>query len=142
MKHIKSLMEKVGKGEGGFTLIELLIVILILGIIAAVVVLNVGGFFGTGAREAAYMEKDAVQTAVLASMIDGGCDQAAAGDIDTPAYEACTGKPLSGYLQGTIKGTWTINDSGQITGGTYPASGTVGGKTCTWDGTAGTMTCT
>ncbi|PIU23165.1 MAG: hypothetical protein COT13_04525, partial [Chloroflexi bacterium CG08_land_8_20_14_0_20_45_12] len=71
MKHIKSLMEKVGKGEGGFTLIELLIVILILGIIAAVVVLNVGGFFGTGAREAAYMEKDAVQTAVLASMIDG-----------------------------------------------------------------------
>ncbi|PIX27163.1 MAG: type II secretion system protein, partial [Chloroflexi bacterium CG_4_8_14_3_um_filter_45_15] len=68
MKHIKSLMQKVGKGEGGFTLIELLIVIVILGIIAAVVVLNIGGFLGTGVKEAAYMEKDVVQTAVLAAM--------------------------------------------------------------------------
>jgi len=136
MKHIKSLMQKVGKGEGGFTLIELLIVIVILGIIAAVVVLNVGGFFGTGAREAAYMEKDVVQTAVLASMIDGNCNQVTGGTIKDTAYEACAGKPLSGYLQGTIKGTWTINDSGQITGGTYSA----GGKDCIWDGTA--MNCT
>ena len=136
MKHIKSLMQKVGKGEGGFTLIELLIVIVILGIIAAVVVLNVGGFFGTGAREAAYMEKDAVQTAILASMIDGNCNQVTGGTtIEDPAYEACTGHPLSEYLQGDIKGTWTINDSGQIMSGNYSA----GGKTCTW--AAGNMTC-
>ncbi len=34
------------RGEKGFTLIELLVVIAILGIIAAVVVLNITGFFG------------------------------------------------------------------------------------------------
>jgi len=139
MKHIKSLMQKVGKGEGGFTLIELLIVIVILGIIAAVVVLNVGGFFGTGVKQAALMEKDAVQTAILASMIDGNCNQVTGGTtIEDSAYEACTGtgKPLSGYLQGDIKGTWTINDSGQIISGNY----TAGGKNCIWDGTA--MNCT
>jgi general secretion pathway protein G len=39
-------MQKHQSGEGGFTLIELLIVIVILGILAAVVVLAIGGLSG------------------------------------------------------------------------------------------------
>jgi prepilin-type N-terminal cleavage/methylation domain-containing protein len=56
------------RGEKGFTLIELLVVIAILGIIAAVVALNIGGFFGTGKEQAANTEAHQVQTAVTAAM--------------------------------------------------------------------------
>ena len=58
------------KGEGGFTLVELLIVILILGAIAAVVVLNIGGFFGMGECEGYCTEKYNVQTAIIAYMAE------------------------------------------------------------------------
>ena len=136
MKHIKSLMQKVGKGEGGFTLIELLIVIVILGIIAAVVVLNVGGFFGTGVKQAALMDKDAVQTAVLAAMIDGNCDQIAEDTSINPTTHVACQELIPTYVQGTLKGTWILSSSGQIKTGNYTASG----KTCEWDGIS--MNCT
>ena len=68
MNHMKSLMEKAHKGEGGFTLVELLIVILILGAIATVVILNIGGFFGMGECEGYCTEKYNLQTAVIGSM--------------------------------------------------------------------------
>ncbi len=47
MKRIKN-MKKVLKGEGGFTLVELLIVVIILGVLAAVVIPQ----FGASTQEA------------------------------------------------------------------------------------------
>ena len=58
------------RGEKGFTLIELLIVVAILGVLAAVVIPNVGRFIGRGETEAADTEFANVQTAIIAMMVD------------------------------------------------------------------------
>ena len=58
------------RGEKGFTLIELLIVVAILGVLAAVVIPNVGRFIGRGETEAAETERTNIQTAVVAMMVD------------------------------------------------------------------------
>jgi len=60
------------RGEKGFTLIELLIVVAILGVLAAVVIPNVGRFIGRGEDEAADTELTNVQSAVVAMMVDNG----------------------------------------------------------------------
>ena len=52
------------KSQKGFTLIELLIVVAILGILAAVVIPNVGRFLGRGEDEARRAEFHDVTTAV------------------------------------------------------------------------------
>lgn len=63
-------MKLLHRGEKGFTLIELLVVIAILGVIAAVVALNVTGFFGRGTLQAANTELHQVQTAVVSALAD------------------------------------------------------------------------
>lgn len=61
-------MKMIHRGEKGFTLIELLVVIAILGVIAAVVALNVAGFFGEGTLQAANTELHQAQTAIVSAM--------------------------------------------------------------------------
>ncbi len=63
-------MRLPSRGEKGFTLIELLIVVAILGVLAAVVIPNVGRFIGRGEEEAGETEFSNVQTAVIAMMTD------------------------------------------------------------------------
>jgi prepilin-type N-terminal cleavage/methylation domain-containing protein len=70
MKAFKNMGFGPRKSKSGFTLIELLIVMVILAILAGVVVMAVGGVFGT-ARGAAYNSvKDDVQNAVTAYATD------------------------------------------------------------------------
>ena len=123
---MKKFVKALHKGESCFTLIELLIVIVILGIIAGVVALNVGGFLGTGCKEASMMEKDSVQTAVLAYMVDS----------DNPEFSGDVGgADLSPYLHGTISGTWTVTSG--VVEGTYTCPD--GATTWTFSGGAWTQ---
>ena len=56
--------------EKGFTLIELLIVVAILGILAAVIIPNVGRFLGRGEEEARRAEFHDLSTAVTALQVE------------------------------------------------------------------------
>jgi len=106
MKFIKS-------GEKGFTLIELLVVISILGVLAAVVVLNVTKYVGAGKDQAAATELANVQTAIAAYMYDQASSAFPAGD-----YSGAGGM-LSPYFLNSLHGTYTVDATGHITASTY-----------------------
>ena len=122
-KTMKRLMNRMHGGQKGFTLIELLVVIAILGVIAAVVALNVGGFFGRGTLQAANTELHQVQTAIIASMADGQTGQLTgfddwAGQEDTVyvqigdiRYDAAS------YIYGPLRATYSVAQNGTITHG-------------------------
>ena len=71
---MKRFLRRIHLDDKGFTMMELLIVVALIGVLAAVVVPNVGRFIGRGEEEAAISELRMVQAAMDAAMVDLGIE--------------------------------------------------------------------
>jgi len=112
-------MKMMHRGEKGFTLIELLIVVAILGIIAAVIIPNIGTFMSMGTVSAANSEAQNVKTASLAYYAD-----VQQWPEDTTSDSG--NYSFANYVAGTLKASYSFNDNGFIDGVGDPG-GTGGG---------------
>jgi prepilin-type N-terminal cleavage/methylation domain-containing protein len=131
-------MKMIHRGEKGFTLIELLVVIAILGVIAAVVALNVGSFFGRGTVQAANTELHQVQTAVISAMAEcqtGTLTNSGSWSGGPGVIIACnvTGGDAAYYLYGPLRAAYAITSIGRITSGSTNI--TNGWTNIVWDAT-------
>lgn len=90
---MKRFLKHFRYGQKGFTLIELLVVIGILGVIAAVVIPNVGKFIGRGKTESYATELHNVQTSVMAMLVDS-----MTGELDAD----CCGPTITDMTQVTV----------------------------------------
>jgi type IV pilus assembly protein PilA len=119
-------MRTMHRGENGFTLVELLIVIAIVGIIAAVIIPNVGRFMSMGTVTAANSEAENVQTAAVAYY---GDVQAWPENTTSAATVGNITYNFVDYYAGTLKAQYHFNEYGFIDGVSDPDETPVSGGT-------------
>jgi type IV pilus assembly protein PilA len=102
-------MKMLHRGQKGLTLIELLIVVAILGIIAAVIIPNIGTFMTMGVVSAANSEAENVKTASLAYYADAGVWP------ETTASESGN-YSFTDYYAGTLKASYHFDGDGFLDG--------------------------
>lgn len=97
------------RNQKGFTLVELLIVVAILGVLAAVIIPNLGKMIGAGDVAAANTEADIVRTASLAYKTEHGSYPAGNYGKDNIGV-------LDDYIDKNLSGSYNINNEGDIAG--------------------------
>jgi len=138
---MKTFMKRMHGGQKGFTLIELLVVIAILGVIAAVVALNVAGFFGRGTLQAANTELHQAQTSIVACMADAESSQlsgfstawSGGNEVHATASDNITIYYAQDYIYGPFRAEYDVEQDGSIVGGD-PIITNGWGPAIVWDG--------
>ena len=115
-------MEK--RNEKGFTLIELLIAIVVVGILAAVAIVGIGGLTNTGSKAACTTSKDGAKAASAAyyanqspnawptTIAQMSTDSATAPVNSPPVYELPAGGTLNGAGTVLTGNGWTLTIGG------------------------------
>ena len=112
--------KKRKRAKGGFTIIELMLVVVILGVLAAVVIPRFTGLIGRGEEQAASTEHEIVQTAMVAAMVgaipavDTVAPLATAATLG-PATTDPVECPIGPYLQTDTGWTYTWIADGTVT---------------------------
>ena len=123
---IARIQKKMRDEDSGFTLIELLIVIVILGILAAIVVFSVGGISDRGQASACDTDKKTVQTAEEAYFAQAGAgsygtvDQLVTAGFLHSASKYYTATPTAGSTGVPAKYTLALTADGSAASCTIP----------------------
>ncbi len=137
---LKRIQDKRAAQEsnGGFTLIELLIVIVVLGILAAVVVFSLGSVTGKSAVSACQADGATVSTAIAAYEANIGSPPAAQTDLTGTA--ASGGPYLQSWPNNTAHYLFGLSSTGKLYEANAGVTTAVGGTG--WNLWSGAGTCT
>lgn len=115
MRRLTDRLSAARRNDGGFTLIELLIVIVILGVLAAIVVFSVRGIADRGDASACKANKATAETAIEAFIANSptGAKPATLAAL-VPDY--LHSDPSAAGVKGTIRVTYD-STTGTVTGG-------------------------
>ena len=108
---MKKIFRILHRRKEGFTLLEVLVVVVILGLLAAVVIPNILGLMNEGREEAKRAEHHNIQIAVLAMMVE-----AKVTELDD-IYPSVNTETQVSAVQ-CISGAYSLRD--HLTGGKYP----------------------